>query len=794
MVTFMNLTKSEFRNTFMALQNVHENVKHVAQSLSLLKSDETMVTQSVLSLVEVLADAFENMSNEQKILRDANRWLRSSYALTSARLSVDLIPVQDLQKELNNIAELLRSNYKGVWRLQRTRAADYYQRPGIVTYGRKKNQLMVHVEIPLESMGSLLDLFRITVFPVPLNNSSTNTSRLTGTTEFLAVSRDRRYFIDISASMLASCTKIQHYYSCPLISSSRSVDYPSCSLAVFHGNTELIMKLCGAVYGKNSLVETVITIPEEPYVLITSRAKKFIKRCADRPEEEVPACGICLYPLECSCSLIFKGFWEVSPRIGRACFNGTSPSSTTVYHGFNAKYLSFFKKWKEHKLTTISYFKDTPLPVDEIDLKIIGEDEGKWEGVVQTHETFNTDLDKVMTRATTDQQSFATRTDALHWDSIVRLASEYANTWWVKYALVGAVSLIILGFIFIFWKMRSFSVSLAMLGSMLMGTGVDAGAALCTYDSLTYFNCSDPTQIIGQEFRISEIVHDVERCKSVQGKLGHFLDKVETNDTSIDQLKESFGSLVHELTNPHWHPDVRYANISFRVNYTAPIETAWYQHPYIPQAAALVVFVTAVIMVLMVIWGVCKEILSRCSHSRFGFKTHTMDLGVGFARAHDFQIIHLAKINFQQALLIRDIEIYNFDARLESGWLYGRLKLTWSPQMIATFEDLNLKMPTEAKIMLPKIGSVASLIKHHTFAALYIGMGRIHTPIVNSRFPRINDSMDNSSVNTSVSEAEFMATNFTPFRQRPGGFIIQNAPAMPMTPLLRPVTMGAESP
>ena len=753
LLTFINLTKAEFATTFDSLKEVHENLGRMASTISDVVGDDRTLSMTMLTLIQVLADTFDNMESERRLLAISDKWLRSTYSLNSDRLSIDLIPVEDLQRQLNDVSDVLTRQYNGDWRLQYSQAPEYYHKSGLVKYGRQGNEILITLELPLETMGAIYDLFKISVFGVPLGKNSHNVTRLTKVMPYIAVSKDGRYFIDISEDMLSSCTKQGHLYECDLISYATHTDFASCSYSVYKGDTEAIMRLCGAEYGPNALQERVITLSGKPRVLMTSRAPNLVKKCAGKAEEIVPACGICLFPLECSCRYTFPGHWVIPERLGSYCFNDTHPLRKTIFHGTNAKYLSHFEHLSEEERSALSHFMSTNVEPVELLLK---NDSKQWDNVVATQKQYTADFDRLMEKTQKGETSYVSKADALRDDEVGQVVDEVLSTWWMKYLTIALTVLLFLTWVFMFFKFRTITIAITMVKAMVArctALPINPIPTMCTFDRKYFFPC---TELINQPRPttvLNTVVYELQKCIVSYNDLVQHIEK-DANRSAMINGNKRFENFSQNTSLTVYKPKLHFSNFSHSVN-TSVIQVTdphWSDHPDL-QIPYLVLYFISVLIVLYMLGKFVKICNRFCTNSRSSVRPRTTDLCIGLAQEDDFTMLKLVTVPYDLAFLTRDLEISPFKVEIKAGIFRGKIYIEWSDPLEKDLKDLGINLPTEIQLTFPRWGNVVSMVRDHTYGALYAHINKIYVPLANSRFLRncrsINTAqgaMDNASM------------------------------------------------
>ena len=113
-------------------------------------------------------------------------------------------------------------------------SASFYSRNGSVF-------ILVPVPIiPVKESGEF-DLYKFTPLPVLVGR---HLLQLSGDSDFLAISKDKSRFVEVSAAMLDSCRHVGHTFLCSFPSVTVTEDFNFCLKDIFLGRSEDLMTSC----------------------------------------------------------------------------------------------------------------------------------------------------------------------------------------------------------------------------------------------------------------------------------------------------------------------------------------------------------------------------------------------------------------------------------------------------------------------------------------------------------------------------------------------------------------------
>ena len=154
------------------------------------------------------------------------------------------------------------------------------------------------------------------------NDSSLRGTRVTNLPDYVAISTDERYIIEISVSQMALCHGRPHMISCPDRFPHQVLTEPSCAKAMFF--QDRIQELCHFEFQESVIIPSVIEL-DEGHLLLT-HISDLIFTC-NRRVLKCPGCTFCMLVVPYFCSLL-TGSFSFSPRLA-ACQERSDVSIVT---------------------------------------------------------------------------------------------------------------------------------------------------------------------------------------------------------------------------------------------------------------------------------------------------------------------------------------------------------------------------------------------------------------------------------------------------------------------------------
>ena len=295
-----------------------------------------------VNIVDTLIDIRHEMTQE----------LYGIQTLLDGYLPVTLIPPHSLVQVLSHLHHQLQgSSFRLAW----LDIAPYYKSRDI-TYHRQSNYLYVTIRIPLESVQTTYNVFRISTLPIRAGKEQT---QIKFPEPYLALSNDNYFYLTMSESDYLACAG-DHVRRCMRGFAIKETSQPSCLFALFENDHVLIKQLCDFKYLLNSdqVASKVIPINDNSY-LVSTNDTNWLQTCPFSTPMYIKPCSLCIVTLPCSCSLKSRTFFI--PACLDRC--NSSIKSTVTYVSHN---LASLIKFYEDILPTVNLSQQilqSPVPI-----------------------------------------------------------------------------------------------------------------------------------------------------------------------------------------------------------------------------------------------------------------------------------------------------------------------------------------------------------------------------------------------------------------------------------------------
>ncbi|ELT95157.1 hypothetical protein CAPTEDRAFT_187486 [Capitella teleta] len=386
-------TNARLDNTASAITNLNERVQETRLSLQKLAQDMGLSLRSInakinaeirgthifLSLLSEIQKYDEEMDSiETKI----DNFVEGINQLITGYLPPSLVPQTRLKRIItdimltlskggvvvggggNNNGENYSKNNNGSKSRSSSRSSsntndialvetrpNFYYMINTIISTRADDKVYIMVPFPLRADGGgLMTLYRVEDIPITLNSTSQVTTRVVNVPDFLAISMDENYFSEYSATDIVMC-KGDALLTCSSERSLRSINDPSCIMAIFANHGKHVNNVCDFAMEMKSLPSSATKIAPDLYYLHSSRVanehnhdnrddgveKKtkttiapWLIKCLDlsgggeETSHPITPCAGCTHRLPCGCALIATGEFSIPRRLCDASDIGLS--------------------------------------------------------------------------------------------------------------------------------------------------------------------------------------------------------------------------------------------------------------------------------------------------------------------------------------------------------------------------------------------------------------------------------------------------------------------------------------
>lgn len=253
--------------------------------------------------------------------------------LLDGYLPVTIVSPSTMEYVLHDLSVRLRGS---VFRLALNDVAAYYKTKDVV-YDRQSDFLYITIKIPLESVKTSYQVYRIDTVPLRSGNEQT---QIKFQDPYLAVSDDSFFYFQMSEADYLACSG-EIYRKCHRGFAIKENSNPSCIMALFENDHVKIKHLCDFkfLFNSDQITTQVVPLNDNSYLISTSDTE-WIQTCPYGTPVHVNSCPLCVVTLPCSCSLKGRTFF-IPPSLDH-CDTNLTTTVTQVTHNF-ATLMKFYE-------------------------------------------------------------------------------------------------------------------------------------------------------------------------------------------------------------------------------------------------------------------------------------------------------------------------------------------------------------------------------------------------------------------------------------------------------------------
>lgn len=322
-----------------SLAETRSNMKQLSKRQDLTNNALRLLENELELRMEDVWEHFRIFRNHQHALWQGNLYLDMLHdlryeisnevfgiqTLLDGYLPVNIIPPSIMEEVLTNLSRVLMGHD---FRLAVTDVAAYYKTRDVV-YERHSDYLFITIKIPLESIRTSYQLFRVDT--VPLLSGEVQT-QIKFSEPYLAVSEGNFFYFQMSEADYSSCTGVT-FQKCHRGFAIKEHSNPSCIMSLFENDHVKIKELCDFQFLLNSdqITTQILPVDEHSY-LISTTDTAWIQTCPRSTPMHVPSCKLCVIQLPCLCSLKGRTFF-IPPSLEQ-CNSSLNQPATKVSHNF----------------------------------------------------------------------------------------------------------------------------------------------------------------------------------------------------------------------------------------------------------------------------------------------------------------------------------------------------------------------------------------------------------------------------------------------------------------------------
>ncbi|XP_046571583.1 uncharacterized protein LOC124279759 [Haliotis rubra] len=208
MSSFIAKTNDRISSSLTGIETNHRDISQVAEQVQ-------DVEKSIFISMKILLDRLTFLTT---IRQEIDEMYLGIQQLVNQRLSPSLLPVTEVKKALNMIQKRLNAEYP----LFHVAHKDpgYYYRERTVHCSRTGDSILISLIVPFQTHSTLLEVYRINSFGLPINQSSSHVTQVMNLPDYLAVSEAKDQYIEFSTRDFQTCFG-EHKKHCPIFLSAK---------------------------------------------------------------------------------------------------------------------------------------------------------------------------------------------------------------------------------------------------------------------------------------------------------------------------------------------------------------------------------------------------------------------------------------------------------------------------------------------------------------------------------------------------------------------------------------------
>jgi uncharacterized coiled-coil protein SlyX len=332
----------------MVINNMSEQLKEVAVELQELMEDEARDVTIIYSLMmfgsqtmTALLKTYISTVGSLGLHKDRSDAILTGFQkLAAGQLPIELVPADEVESALRAIDNEL-DRMRGDFYIAVKNLRFYY---GIQTASFTINdRLAIMMKVPLTTHGAVFQNYEAHVYKLPIlsleGNLTNKYTKISGHSQYLAVSRDGLHYMEMDRSALDQCEGVDSFPKiCNPVRIMNSIaNKPSCTLALWKGDAPMMAKYCDILYYEQDEPDAQVYHVSEGKVLVTSNEGQFDLHCPGKSAPvSIEACNLCTIKVPCGCYI--KSRASLMPPIIDGC--ETNHSVSHVSYPINLMLLS----------------------------------------------------------------------------------------------------------------------------------------------------------------------------------------------------------------------------------------------------------------------------------------------------------------------------------------------------------------------------------------------------------------------------------------------------------------------
>ena len=334
-------------------------------------------------------------------LRYAENWTSGIRRLLSGYIPEELITIDDVRFVIDHVRTVVLRDHPHLMLVHPNPA--FYFRVRSTVYSRSDNYTFITLEVPLQSAGGLLGVYRVDRTYIATAQHHNSSTRIMNLPDYFAITPDLKYYTALSTAHYSSC-RGDEIRVCQTERSLQKSAHMTCAAALFFDRSPAIMSKCEIQYEHRSMPSEAILLEDHNYLIHTEHAGPeitwtlhcpYARKIAmtDQFIRQVPSCNSCIIRVPCECSLDGNDFY-ISLQL-TDCPVSDRPSFPEITKLYTINLPLLTAMYDPNEL--LAYSGDStfsrPLGIERINITI---DDADWPEVVSSRDRYNLDFLRLM--------------------------------------------------------------------------------------------------------------------------------------------------------------------------------------------------------------------------------------------------------------------------------------------------------------------------------------------------------------------------------------------------------------
>ena len=239
---FMKMQTNHFSSfistTNERLDSIQESVMQNFQVITnLSKAISEQIQQAQSGILKLLGIHYTHMAASHKLLKQYDTLKRAIISLLEGKIPPSLISKSTLEHSFSEIKKILTNEYSNFY-LTIT-DPDFFYNHGQFIFYLRPGKLYITVKYPISHKKEPLQLYKVIVMPLPLNESSNHATQLLNLPQYLAITNHQQFYITFDKDEIASCHK-HNIFLCNFNKPLLPVTEKSCIISLFANDKRFV--------------------------------------------------------------------------------------------------------------------------------------------------------------------------------------------------------------------------------------------------------------------------------------------------------------------------------------------------------------------------------------------------------------------------------------------------------------------------------------------------------------------------------------------------------------------------